>query len=116
MMKLYGDINNFEIDHIDSNRLNNQKDNLRLCNRSQNLGNRNKSKNNKSGFKGVIWDKKTKKWLAQTGVNYKHKALGYFTNIMDAAKTYDKFALEYYGKFARLNFPLVRENEQKDSN
>lgn len=50
-----------QIDHINNNKLDNRKRNLRICTAQQNICNRPKNRNNKSGFKGIIWDKKTKK-------------------------------------------------------
>src|SRR3954463_16169401 len=45
-----------EIDHIDDNGLNNQRYNIRIANRSQNMANRIIYTNNTSGYKGVSWN------------------------------------------------------------
>jgi phage-related protein len=93
-----------EIDHIDGNGLNNQKSNLRFVTRTQNQMNRIVQQvNNHSGFKGVCWDNKRGKWLAQIRVKTKTKFLGHFTNAEDAGKAYDDSAKIYFGEFARLN-------------
>lgn len=92
-----------DIDHIDGNPVNNQRDNLRPASRSQNQANRGKPKNNTSGFKGVSWHRN--KWQASIRVNYKPIHLGYFDDPIEAARTYDRAALKYFGKFANLNFP-----------
>ncbi len=86
-----------QVDHIDGNGLNNQKENLRACTHTENMRNRRLFKNNTSGFKGVIFDKFSGKW--RTTFYCK------FTDKIEAAKTYDKIAKLIYGKFARLNFP-----------
>lgn len=93
-----------DIDHIDGDGLNNQRNNLRICTHAQNGMNRSKNKNNSSGFKGVFWDEITRKWRAIIDRNDKHIHLGRFSDIEDAAKAYDKAARELYGEFAYQNF------------
>lgn len=97
-----------QVDHCDLNGLNNQRNNLRLASQSQNLANRQKQKNNHSGFKGVVFDKKCRNWKAEIKINKACKHLGNFQSITDAARAYDAAALELYGEFARLNFPDQR--------
>ncbi len=93
-----------QVDHISTFRLDNRKINLRICNFSQNGGNRNKRRNLTSIYKGVCFDKKNGSWVAYITINYKYKFLGYFTNEVKAAKVYDKKARELFGEFARTNF------------
>ena len=76
-------------DHIDRNGLNNQRNNLREATKSQQRANQNLRSNNTSGYKGVCWHKKAKKWVAQIRVNKKYIYLGLFTNIKDAARAYN---------------------------
>lgn len=92
-----------ETDHIDRNKLNNQRSNLRICTKSENQGNVGNRKDNTSGYKGVSWSKGKKKWVAQISIKGKIKYLGQFINSTIAAKAYNAAALEYYGEFARLN-------------
>ena len=66
-------LGNWIIDHIDGDSQNNQKSNLRLCSRKENHRNRLKSSNNKSGYKGVHFEKQTHKYKAAIGYNNKHK-------------------------------------------
>lgn len=94
---------NMEIDHIDGNRLNNQKSNLRLATSSQNKINRGPRSDNQSGYKGVSWHSQRKKWTARIMINGKYTHLGLFQNIIEAARSYNKAALEYYEQFAWLN-------------
>lgn len=98
-------INNLDVDHEDGNRLNNQKYNLRIATRSQNLANSNKHKDNTSGYKGVTFDNSTNKWKATICCNYRIKVCGRFDSAIDAAVAYDKAAVLAFGKFAKLNFP-----------
>lgn len=97
-----------QVDHIDGNGLNNQLHNLRLATDSQNKANRGKQRNNKSGYKGVSWDSRARKWNAQIQVNRRCVHLGYFTDPIEAARAYDAAAPEYFGEFARLNFQETR--------
>src|ERR1700758_4735832 len=60
-----------DTDHIDRNGLNNQKSNLRLVSRTENNHNSNQNQNNKSGVKGVSFDRSTKRWQACASVNNK---------------------------------------------
>jgi hypothetical protein len=88
-----------EVDHIDHNPLNNCKVNLRICTKSQNAMNRIPKKHMHSNFKGVTWHIREQKWVVQ--INSKH--LGYFKLELDAAKAYNKAALELFGEYAYLN-------------
>lgn len=92
-----------EIDHIDGNRLNNQKNNLRIVTRSQNNMNRLKVENCTSKFKGVCWNKRDKIWFAQIKINKKRFYLGNFKIEEEAAGAYNKAAIELFGEYACLN-------------
>lgn len=92
-----------DIDHINRNRLDNRRENLRICTRKENTRNRGLDRDSMSGFKGVYWHKRVKKWCAHIKVNYKDISLGYFIEKVDAAKAYNTGALKYFGKFSWLN-------------
>jgi hypothetical protein len=94
----------FEIDHKDGNGLNNQKSNLRICNRSENLQNSRKRKDNTSGYKGVWFQKTIKKYVAQITNNKKIIYIGVFKTAIDAAIAYDFEAKRLFGCFAKTNF------------
>jgi len=91
------------IDHINQNKLNNRRNNLRVCSRSENGANRSIPKTNTSGYKGVYRIKN--KWMAQIGIKNKSIYLGCFDEKVDAAIAYDTAATKAFGAFARLNFP-----------
>lgn len=92
------------IDHIFGNGLDNQRANLRPCNKSQNMMNSNKVIHKTSKYKGVYWHKEHNKWVAHISDNGKQKTLGDFMDEIEAAKAYDKKAVEMFGEFARPNF------------
>ena len=93
-----------EGDHIDRNRLNNCRSNLRVCTRSENIRNRSIQKNNKSGFVGVNLYKRINKWRACINVFGSQIHLGYFDDPVEAAKVRDAAAIKYHGEFAKTNF------------
>jgi len=90
------------IDHKDGNGCNNQKENLRICTRSQNLANM-KSHTGASKYKGVSWDKHNIKWIVQIQIDNQPYFLGRFKVEDDAALAYNVAAIKYFGDFARLN-------------
>jgi hypothetical protein len=91
------------LDHINGDKFDNRKSNLRICTKAENCRNSKMKSINTSGYKGVSWRKRDKKWSAIITVNYKNIGLGYYENKIEAAKAYNKAALKYHGEFARLN-------------
>lgn len=71
-------------DHINRNRLDNRRINLRNVNYSQNAFNTGLWKHNTSGIKGVFWNAQKKKWHAVLSVNKKQVHLGFFDEIEKA--------------------------------
>lgn len=94
-----------EYDHKDRNKLNCQKENLRLATSSQNAANRDLRQDNSSGYKGVYWHRNSRKWRTQIRVKGTLIDLGLFIELEDAARAYDKAAKAYFKEFACLNFP-----------
>lgn len=90
------------IDHVNCDGLDNRKVNLRFATPSQNNGNWYKYAGS-SVYKGVYWYKQTHKWRANINKDRRHLHLGYFDDEREAARAYDKAALELYGEYARLN-------------
>lgn len=87
------------VDHINGNGLDNRKENLRICNKSQNNGNSKLRVDNTSGFKGVFYHKSTKKWTSQIKINGKRKYLGLFTDKLEAKEAYEKEAKKHLSEF-----------------
>jgi hypothetical protein len=103
-----------QVDHINNDKLDNRKDNLRLVGNSENSQNKIQS-NNSTGYKGVSVHKATGRFVAQIGYNSKRHHLGLFDNAEDAARAYDKVATEFFGSNALLNFPKNNRNKYLES-
>jgi hypothetical protein len=99
---------NMVVDHIDGNRTNASRFNLRVCTPGENHRNQRKQAGSRSRFKGVFYDKRLGKWFARCGVRGQVYWLGYFDEEIEAARAYDRKALEVFGEFAHLNFPEAR--------
>lgn len=93
----------FVVDHINGNTLDNRRKNLRVCEHKENLRNRGTPANNTSGFKGVSWHSDSEKWVANIKADGKPKYIGTFDCKVDAAKAYNEQALLLHGEFAKLN-------------
>jgi hypothetical protein len=93
----------FDTDHINGNRLDNRKCNLRTATRSQNIMNQGSNKGTTSKFKGVSWKSANKKWVAQIVKNGKSMYLGLYKSEEDAARAYNEAALKHHGQYAWLN-------------
>ncbi|MCF2718009.1 HNH endonuclease [Paenibacillus sp. UKAQ_18] len=105
---------NVDVDHINLNKLDNRRENLRLATKSQNQVNQ-PSRGGTSNYKGVFrYKSKTKScgkiyiyeyWCAKLMKNGKCVFKKSFKNERAAALAYDEAAIEHYGEFAHLNFP-----------
>jgi hypothetical protein len=93
------------VDHIDGNKANNCRANLRVCTRLENTRNNRKHSGSSSRFKGVSYSKQMHKWCARCRCKGNRYLLGYFDSEVEAARAYDRKAVELFGVFARLNFP-----------
>jgi len=100
---IMGNLKNVQVDHIDHNPLNNQRNNLRKCTASENRRNQRKIKKATSIFKGVHWNKDCKKWRACISQKRKPIHLGLFLEEKQAAQAYNLKAKELFGEFALLN-------------
>ena len=97
----YGEWPSKQVDHINGNPNDNRLSNLRLASASENGRNRGQQANNKSGFKGVSWAARERKWNARIMAQGQYRSLGYFDTAEQAAEAYAKAAAQYHGKFAR---------------
>jgi hypothetical protein len=88
------------VDHKNRKPYDNRKSNLRICNDAENMKNKSKHKNNRSGVTGVFWHKKRNRWRAEITVNYKTIYLGEYKNFEDAVKARKEAEKKYFGEFA----------------
>lgn len=101
-----------KVDHANRITLDNRKGNLRFATSSQNLGNAKKRKDGlHSAFKGVTFDKRDKRWMAQGVADKlpgqkrgKMLCLGKFGDEKQAALAYNEYAKKKFGEFASLNY------------
>ena len=96
-----GEFPKHEIDHKNGITDANQWLNLREATRSQNQHNTSLRSDNTSGYKGVTWNKKSKKWQAQIMANGKNNYLGCFNDMGRACAERSKAEKELHGEFAR---------------
>jgi hypothetical protein len=90
------------VDHINGDGLDNRKLNLRLATCSENMRNRGKQANNKSGYKGVCWNAWRGKWMASIRHLRRSYYLGLFDDPSDAHAAYCRKSIELHGEFARV--------------
>lgn len=94
-----------DVDHINGDRLDNRRANLRVCPHRQNIRNQKPRVGGTSRYKGVYWCSTYRKWRVQIMSDKKRIHVGAFDDEEQAARAYDVAALEHHGEFARLNFP-----------
>lgn len=89
------------VDHIDKNKLNNRKSNLRANTRSGNAHNGSKAANTTSRYRGV--HARGKSFRAQINIGGKKRSLGDFKSEHDAARAFNAKATDLHGDKANLN-------------
>ena len=90
---------NRSTDHVNNDRLDNRRKNLRAATKKQNNQNVSLRITSKTGYKGVCWDKSRRRFLCRVANTY----VGSFTCKHEAAKAYNKQAAKQFGRFAHLN-------------
>jgi hypothetical protein len=93
-----------EVDHVNQDKLDNRRENLRTADSHRNKANIRRRKDSVSGFKGVSWDPNLKAWRADITSFGRHRYLGKFKVALDAAVVYDEAARKEFGEFACVNF------------
>lgn len=96
-----------EVDHIDGNKLDCRRKNLRFCTRSQNQANSRKRAGTPSRFKGVTPSGTS--WRAQIQFQNRKVMIGSWVSERVAAQAYDVVAVSYFGEFSRLNYPRLKQ-------
>ena len=90
------------VDHIDHDRKNNHTSNLRFATYQENNQNKSIQKSNTSGYIGVCYCKRRKKYVAHYKLNGKLKHIGYYQNAEEASDAYQEKIKVHYGEFAHL--------------
>lgn len=90
-----------EVDHINGDTLDNRKQNLRICTHTQNMQNQKKRINNRTGYKGVDYNKEHKKYCARIAINKRQIRLGYYNTAKEAYAAYCEASKKYHGEFGR---------------
>ena len=91
-----------EIDHENLDKLDNQKRNLRSCNKFQNSYNTKIRSHNSSGFKGVIFEKCIQRFRARIRFNKRTISLGCYPTVEEAGEAYRIAVPLFHGKFGRV--------------
>ncbi len=89
-----------QIDHINRNKLDNRRNNLRFCNNSENHFNRTITKRSTSGVKGVYWSSQKLKWRIQIQHKGKFHFFGYYDDLVVAKKVAKEKYKKLAGEFA----------------
>ena len=97
------DTNELFVDHINHNRFDNRKINLRIVTKSQNRMNHALPSNNTSGESGVSWDEKSQKWHSRIGYNNQEITLGFYNDFNEAVDARKKAEDKYFGEYSYDN-------------
>ncbi len=101
---LLGPHDNQDVDHISGDKLDNRRQNLRLCTHQENCFNQRKRNTNTSGYTGVSFSRHSNRYEAYIHRDSRKIYLGLYESPEAAARVRDQAALQYHGEYARLNF------------
>ena len=87
-----------QVDHINGDGLDNRRSNLRVCSPGQNQANA-EGWSGTSEYRGVRWRESKGKWVAEIKIDGKSHHIGYFDDEVEAARAYDRRAMEEWGEF-----------------
>lgn len=104
----YGDKRH--VDHINGNKFDNRRCNLRVCEPVENWWNQKRRSDNTSGYKGVSWSKSRKKWNARIKRRGVRFDLGYFDSAEEAHAAYCVAAKSIHGEFANTGIAVDKES------
>lgn len=97
-----------EVDHKNLNKLDNRRQNLRICTGAENRQNRPKRSDNTSGHKNISWHKPTFMWIVQIHTTIKGRKrnnyIGRYDDIKNAIAARDKALQELHGEFAYAEY------------
>lgn len=97
----------YQTDHINSDGLDNRRSNLRNATHAQNQWNKGKSASNTSGYKGLVWNKKNKCWMARIRCNGKRYYLGSYRTAVEAAQAYTVAAKQLHKEYAHKSLEII---------
>jgi hypothetical protein len=104
---IIGNKDGLVIDHVNNNKLDNRRSNLRHISNTENIRRRGVQKNSKTGFKGVYFCKtkglKSTRYLSYIRVDKKLLFVGYFANKEEAAKAYNEASKKHHGEHGYQN-------------
>lgn len=89
------------VDHIDQDRLNNRRLNIRAATMAENQRNRSAQRNSSSGYKNIRWRERYKKWTTHITVNKKQIHIGHFSTLQEAVEAQAEAARRHHKEFAR---------------
>ena len=96
---LMGEPKGHHVDHINGNKLDNRRVNLRVATYTQNQANRHRlNRNNSSGHRGIVWMAAWGKWRAQIMANRKAYHLGLFVDLESAIQARREAELRLWGE------------------
>jgi len=112
LLQQYGySTDNYLVDHINRNKLDNRMENLRVVSSQQNAWNTSKFSTNTTGYYGVSYDKQSGKYrpCISSPIENKTVKLGYYSDKEDAAKVFDIVAKSFRGEHCHHNNLPINE-------